>query len=78
MSRLVQLQRIFREAFDDDALTITPETSQRDLAGWDSVAHIKIVLALESELGVRLAADEVIGIKSVGEFLAAIDRHVSA
>ncbi len=75
MSRLAQLQRIFREVFDDDTLRITPETSHGDIEGWDSLAQIKIVSVVESQFDVRLADEEVVGIRSVGDLLAAVERQ---
>jgi acyl carrier protein len=78
MERLAQVQRVFREVFDDDALLITPETSQQNLEGWDSVAQVKIVLTIESELGIRFATEEVTSARSVADLLAAIGRAVDA
>lgn len=78
MERLAQVQRIFRDVFDDETLRITPDTSQKNLDGWDSVAQVKLVLTLEAELGIRLTTEEVSTIKSVADLLAAIERHAAA
>lgn len=74
MEHLAQLQRIFREVFDDEALRIGLETSQSDVDGWDSVAQVKLVLTVESEFGVRLSTDDVSQARSVRELIAAIQR----
>ena len=65
---LLRLQRIFREVFDNPELELTATTSQRDLDHWDSVAQIKLVLAVEAEFGVRFEMEEVSGMRSAGEF----------
>ena len=75
MNRLFTLQDIFRQVFDDDGLLVTPATSRRDLADWDSVAHVKLVLSLEEEFGIRFSEDEVSSIQTVGELLEAIESH---
>jgi len=70
------VERVFREIFDDDALVVTAETTPADVAGWDSVAQVKVVLAIEGELGIRFTTDEVSGFKKVGDFLQAIQGHL--
>jgi len=69
------IQRVFREVFDDEELLITPETRATEVPGWDSIAQVKIILALEEELNFRFATEEVSQIRSVGEILSALDRH---
>jgi len=75
MDRLFVLQDMFRQVFDDDGLVVTPETSHRDIADWDSVAHVKLVLSLEEEFGIRFTEDEVSSVQTAGDFLACIERH---
>jgi len=75
MDRLFALQEIFRQVFDDDGLIVTPDTSRLDVAEWDSVAHVKLILSLEEEFGVRFTEDEVSSIQTVGELLGAIEAH---
>jgi len=75
MDRLCVLQDMFRQVFDDDGLVVTKETSRRDVADWDSVAHVKLVLALEEEFGIRFSEDEVSSVQTVGDLLASIETH---
>jgi acyl carrier protein len=75
MNRLFALQDVFRQVFDDDQLVITPETSRRDVADWDSVAQVKLVLFLEEEFAIRFTEDEVSSLQTVGELLACIETH---
>ena len=75
MDRLFVLQEMFRQVFDDDGLVISRETSRRDVADWDSVAHVKLVLSLEEEFGIRFSEDEVSSLQTVGDFLASIEAH---
>jgi acyl carrier protein len=77
MNRLFLLQDMFRQIFDDDGLVVTPATSRRDLADWDSVAHVKIILSLEEQFAIRFTEDEVSSIQTVGELLDAVESHKS-
>lgn len=45
---------------------ITDAASNTSLPGWDSFAHITLVLELESEYGVGFSVEESIEIKDVG------------
>ena len=76
MNRLVVVQRVFREVFDNEELTLTPATARSDIEGWDSVAQVKIVVTLEAELGFRFQSEEVSEVKSVGDLLKLLDKHL--
>ena len=74
MSDLARLQRIFREFFDDDGLVISPGTQAEDIAGWDSVAHVGLLAAIEQDCGLEFDLDEILALTSVEALLAAIAR----
>ncbi len=61
--------------FDDDGMVVTPDTRRRNVADWDSVAHVKLILSLEEEFGIRFSEDEVSSIQTVGELLDAVEAH---
>ena len=76
MDHLSTVQEIFRDVFDEPTLAVTAATTPDDLEAWDSVAQVELVLAVEEAFGIRLATAEVSEIRSVGDFLQAIDRHL--
>ena len=43
-----RLTEIFRDIFDDDSISVTPELSAKDVDGWDSLAHIRLMLTVEN------------------------------
>lgn len=61
-----RLKTVFQEAFDDDELEIFDEMTAADYDEWDSVAHITLVLSIETEFGITLNATEVGGLENVG------------
>ncbi len=75
MDRLFAIQEIFRQVFDDAGMVVTRDTSSRNVADWDSVAHVKLILSLEEEFGIRFSEDEVSSIQTVGDFLDTIETH---
>jgi acyl carrier protein len=69
-----QLRAIFCQVFDDENLEINDNTSSSDIAGWDSIAHLNLIIAIEKKFGIRFSAAELGAIKasSVGQMLALI------
>ena len=55
------------EVFDDDDLTISSSTAAADVDGWDSLAHIRLVVAIERAFDLRFSASEISELKNVGE-----------
>ena len=70
-----RLNGIFQAIFDDPSLQVTPETGPADIADWDSVAQMKLVLAMEEAFGVRLATEEVASLSNVGDFLKILRKR---
>ena len=66
---LAKLTELFRDIFDDEALTITPETTAEDVEGWDSVNHITLVVAIEQAFRVKFKTAEIESLKNVGDLV---------
>lgn len=77
-SNLNQLNSIFQEVFDDPTLVVRLETSPDDIAVWDSVAQLKLVLAIEEAFGTQFSSDEVTDLNCVGSFIAALNKRQGA
>ncbi len=71
-----RLTRVFREVFDEDALVLTPAMTADDIDEWDSLSHIRLMLSVEKEFGVKFSATEIGALKNVGDFLALIARKL--
>ena len=67
-----RLQEIFRDVFDDEELEIREEMSAKDIEDWDSLAQIKLIIAIEKEFGVKFNLEEVSKLKNIGEMLVQI------
>ncbi|NLZ46098.1 MAG: acyl carrier protein [Clostridiales bacterium] len=62
-----RLTEVFRDVFDDDTIEINDETTADDIEDWDSMEHITLVGAVESEFKIRFKMFEVSSMKNVGE-----------
>ncbi len=66
------LTDVLREAFGDDTLTVTPETTAKDVPGWDSIRMVSILIAVEDRFGIKTRSREIDRLRSVGDFVALI------
>jgi acyl carrier protein len=71
-----RLTSVFRDVFDEDDLVLTPEITADDVDGWDSLSHIRLVLAVSKSFGVKFSASEIGGLKNVGEFVELIQKKI--
>jgi acyl carrier protein len=61
-----QVQDAFRDVFDDPSLILRDEMTADDIIGWDSLAHINLIIAIERRLRVRFATAEISRLKENG------------
>ena len=73
-----KLTRILQDVFDDESLAAHPELTADDVEEWDSLNHIRLVVTVEREFGVKFAASEVSGLKNVGDLMELIHAKSSA
>ncbi len=70
-----KLDGLFRDIIGDDHITLRPDMTAEDVDGWDSLAHIRIIVGIETEFGVKFRGDEMEDLKNVGELVEIIKRH---
>jgi acyl carrier protein len=68
------LTDIFRDVFDQDDITLSPETIAADVDGWDSLAHVRLMVSVECAFKVRFSAADMANLKNVGELAGLILR----
>ena len=57
------------------ASEINADTRIGTLVAWDSLAHMRVVLAIEDLLGKELNVETMIGIESVADIARILDSH---
>ena len=70
-----RLNEVFRDVFDDDSIEVNEDTTAADIEDWDSLNHITLIDAVESEFGVHFTMGEVSGMKNVGEMAQIIKER---
>lgn len=71
-----RLQQIFREVFADPTIQLRDEMTARDIEGWDSLAHIDLIIAVEQKLGIRFAVADISLMKEAGQNIGSFIRLV--
>ena len=72
-----RLEQVFRNVFDDDELSLTDDMTAADVPQWDSLAHINLMFALESEFGVTFRGDQLAEFANVGELRRFLEREAA-
>jgi len=71
-----QLTEIIRDFFDDDSITATPALSAKDVDGWDSLTHIRLMLTVEKAFKVRFSTSEIGRMETVGDLATIIKARI--
>ena len=74
---LKSVETIVGEVLDTDDVSLTPESTAEDVPGWDSAAHVNILIAVEAKFGIRFDAIEIGEISSVGMLLDMIESKAT-
>ena len=74
---LQKLTPILQDCFDDDDVVATPALTAGDVPGWDSLAHVRLMLTIERAFKIRFSAAEVSSFKNVGDLAEAIAAKTS-
>ena len=67
-----RLTQIFHDLFDDPELVLSPTLTAKDIEGWDSLNHVRLVLSVQKAFEVRFSAAEIGRLVNVGELVQLI------
>ncbi len=66
---MTELTDILREVRDDPELILTRDSAAADVPGWDSMAHIALVVETECRFGITFRAAEIEQLRQVGDLI---------
>jgi acyl carrier protein len=67
-----RMTEIFQDVFDEDSIEVTPELSAKDVDGWDSLTHIRLILTVEKEFKIKFTTSEIGKFENVGDLVTLI------
>jgi acyl carrier protein len=65
---------IFEDVFGRGDLVLKPGTSAKDIAGWDSIRQIDIILSVEQRFQIKLTTRDLDRLTCVGDLVRVISR----
>ena len=71
-----KLLPVFKDVFDDRRIKLNDETISTDIVGWDSLAHIQLISAIQDEFNIEFAVEDAANMKNVGELVDRIMKLV--
>ncbi len=78
MDVLSTMTAVFRRVFDDESIKLAGTTTARDITGWDSLAHINLIIEIEDEFGLKFTVSDIADLKNVGEMVEMVEKKLAA
>jgi acyl carrier protein len=71
-----ELRQTIMDVLDCDGALITDETVASDIPGWDSLAHINLILNIEMKFGIEFTNQELGSFENVGDLRQLIEKKL--
>lgn len=64
---IATISELLANIIDEDELKLAPSTTAEDVEDWDSLAHVNLILALESRFSIKFSTGEIGASENVGQ-----------
>jgi acyl carrier protein len=65
-STIASIRDVMLDVFDVDQLDVNEYTTADDVEDWDSLSHVRLIVAVERKFKIRFSSIEVESLKNVG------------
>jgi acyl carrier protein len=69
------VEQIFAEVFSIPETTVQDSLELHQIAAWDSMVHMTLIVRIEEVFKIELTGDEIADVKSVGDVRKALRAH---
>lgn len=73
---LQDITDLMRELADDDSIVITEQSTMEDVEAWDSLLHVKLMIAIARSYNIRFATADVTEPENVKELIDLIETKL--
>ncbi len=73
-----EITEIFEEVMDLEDVTLKDDTTANDIEEWDSLSHIRLIIAIERSFGIKFTNAEIESLKKFGDLVALVGRKKAA
>lgn len=74
---LAQIKDIMIDVFDVDDMDVTEATSAETVEAWDSLQHLRLLVAIERKFGVTFDNSEIEGLDNVGDLVSLVEKKTA-
>jgi acyl carrier protein len=73
------IRGIMNDVFDVDLDegTVKPDTTANDIEEWDSLSHIRLIVAIERKFNIKFKNSEIESLKRVGDLVALVQAKAA-
>ena len=71
-----KLKKAILKALDLADYPMSEETTADQIPGWDSLNHVRVILAVEKEYSVRLKGMEILKLQNIGDLQKLVDSKL--
>jgi len=71
---LAEVNTVFAQVLAESGIRVMESTTAEEVEAWDSLNHIRLVVAVESHFKIRFSSREIRAWKNVGEMLTCIQN----
>ena len=72
-----RLKSIILSELDLEDFDISSTTAASSVPGWDSLSHVRIIVAIEADYGIRFSTLELLRMKQVGDLQELVEQKAS-
>jgi acyl carrier protein len=70
------LNKIFRDYFNNDKISLKSKTTSKNIKAWDSLAQISLIILIEKKFKIKFTVKEVESLSNVGDMVNLINKKV--
>jgi acyl carrier protein len=74
---LETVRLIMEDVLDLDQISIDDATTAADIEQWDSLSHIRLMVAIERKFRIKFKSSEIESFANVGDLVRAIDAKAA-
>ena len=72
------ITQLMKSFFKNDSLSITRETSAKDVLEWDSLNHMNFISEIEKHFNIQFEFFEIMDLENVGELIDSISQKLNS
>ena len=73
---IATLRDIMADVFDVDDIAVNENTTAEDIEEWDSLSHIRLMVAIERRFAFKFKNSEIESLKNIGDLVKIIESKV--